>query len=67
MPLPRNKQELLQRLHQSHEKLDAEFKGLSVQDSRVTEIDGGVSACDVLAYQIGQPTATSFFSEGPSL
>ena len=53
MPLPTTKQELLERLRGVHEKLDLEFDDVSEEDSRVAGIEGGVSCCDVLAYQVG--------------
>jgi hypothetical protein len=53
MPLPTNKTELLQKLLDSYKKLDSELDGLSKADSRKQGIQGGISVCDVLAYQIG--------------
>jgi hypothetical protein len=53
MPLPENKTQLLKKLNDSYMKLDAEFEGLSRAASRKREIERDISACDILAYQIG--------------
>jgi hypothetical protein len=53
MPLPKNKSELLKNVKDSFQKLDSEFDDISKMASRKKEIKGGISACDVLAYQIG--------------
>lgn len=53
MPLPSTKEELLKNLTQVYEKLDGEFEGISSERERIREIEGNVSCCDVIAYQIG--------------
>lgn len=53
MPLPTNKSELLKKLEESYKKLDSEFEGLPNSDCRRKAIQGDISACDILAYQIG--------------
>lgn len=53
MPLPSTKQELLGKLYEAYEKLDAEFAGLTAKSARLKELEGKISACDVVAYQIG--------------
>lgn len=53
MPLPETKEELIKKLTAAYEKLDDEFEALKEEDSRRKEIEGGISACDVIAYQIG--------------
>lgn len=53
MPLPSSKTELLEKLHSAHEKLDLEFNEITLSLERKNEVDGGISCCDVLAYQIG--------------
>lgn len=53
MPLPETKAELLDNLKTAYEKLDAEFDNVALESERVCGIEGGVSCCDVLAYQIG--------------
>ncbi len=56
MPLPTTKAELLQNLRQAYEKLDAEFDAVSSSHERVKGIEGNVSCCDIIAYQIGWAT-----------
>lgn len=53
MPLPATKSELLARLRAAHAALDAEFDGLEDSLLRRRDLEGGISASDVLAYQIG--------------
>ena len=53
MPLPATRAELLERLRAARAKLDAECEGLSATDARRAELEGEVSVCDLLAYQIG--------------
>jgi hypothetical protein len=53
VPLPEDKSDLLIKLKKSYEKLDSEFENLEKSISRKRHIQGGVSACDILAYQIG--------------
>ena len=53
MPLPKTKQELLINLKKSYEKLDAEFDAVTTCNERMTDIEGNISCCDVVAYQIG--------------
>lgn len=53
MPLPTNKEDLLKKLNESYIKLDAESDGIKKGLSRKKELEGGISACDILAYQIG--------------
>lgn len=53
MPLPTNKNELLEKLHQAYSKLDAEFDIINTTQSKQKAIEGGISCCDIVAYQIG--------------
>ncbi len=53
MPLPKTKIELLSNLNQAYEKLDAEFDTVESEYERDCDIEGGVSCCDIVAYQIG--------------
>lgn len=53
MPLPTNKNELLEKLHQAYNKLDAEFETINSTQSKQKKIEGSISCCDILAYQIG--------------
>ncbi len=53
MPLPTCKAELLKNLKQAYVKLDAEFNTVSSEHERLKMIEGNVSCCDVVAYQIG--------------
>ncbi len=53
MPLPTSKEELLYNLHETYRKLDAEFDSVPPQLERQQEIEGNISCCDILAYQIG--------------
>ncbi len=53
MPLPETKSELLGNLKAAYEKLDAEFDSIELENERVCGIEGDLSCCDILAYQIG--------------
>lgn len=53
MPLPSTKEELLRNLNQAYEKLDAEFTVVDKGKERVNGIEGNISCCDIIAYQIG--------------
>lgn len=53
MPLPTTKEELLLSLKNAYHKLDEEFDDISSKQSKLKGIEGNISACDVLAYQIG--------------
>lgn len=53
MPLPASKSELLDNLNQATQKLDNEFNTIDLEIERTKEIEGNISCCDLLAYQIG--------------
>lgn len=53
MPLPKSKVELLNNLHNAYKKLDAEFDVVSSVMERDTTMQGNLSCCDILAYQMG--------------
>lgn len=53
MPLPTSKQELLSYLQDAYEKLDNELDAVPKSMERDPQIEGDVSCCDVLAYQMG--------------
>jgi hypothetical protein len=53
MPLPNTKDELLSILRQAYVKLDAEFNTIELEYERCDGIEGNVSCCDIVAYQIG--------------
>jgi hypothetical protein len=53
MPIPTSKEELLSNLYEAYRKLDSEFDAVSIQMERHPGIEGNISCCDVLAYQIG--------------
>lgn len=53
MPLPTNKKELLTNLQKAYSKLDEEFDIIPQDLMREKTVEGEVSPCDVLAYQIG--------------
>ena len=53
MPLPTSKTELLQNLKQAYVKLDTEFDAVGSEHERLKMIEGEISCCDVVAYQIG--------------
>lgn len=52
MPLQANKEELLKNLHSAYEKLDSEFDAVPTALERIQKIQGNISCCDVIAYQI---------------
>lgn len=53
MPLPINKHELLDRLQTACSKLVDEAAGVPAELEREPTVEGGVSPCDLIAYQIG--------------
>ncbi len=53
MPLPKTKKELLTKLEKAFEKLNAEFDMETSKAARSPSIEGNISCCDVIAYQIG--------------
>ena len=53
IPLPDNKVTLLANLQSAYQKLDAEFDAVDLDQERQCNIDGGISCCDVIAYQLG--------------
>jgi hypothetical protein len=53
MPLPASKEELLNNLREAYKKLDDEFEAVTKKNERHCGIDGNISCCDVVAYQIG--------------
>lgn len=53
MPLPASKAELVANLTKAYKKLDAEFDDIAVELERECGIEGDVSCCDIVAYQIG--------------
>lgn len=53
MPLPINKNELLENLKLAYEKLDNEFDSIAPESERICGLEGNVSCCDIIAYQIG--------------
>lgn len=53
MPLPCNKAELLLNFDSAYSKLIKELATIPEQETRLPEIEGEISACDLLAYQIG--------------
>jgi hypothetical protein len=53
MPLPINKDELLSSLETAYSKLIQEAASLPLELERNCELEGSVSACDLIAYQIG--------------
>ncbi len=53
MPLPATKEALLEDLAQAFSKLDAELDAVQPEAERLRDLEGGVSCCDVMAYQIG--------------
>jgi len=53
MPLPKNKTDALKNLLESYQKLNEEFENIPLKSSRIKGIQGNISACDLLAYQIG--------------
>lgn len=53
MPLPTNKSELLNSLQAAFSKLYEEAASIPTELERDPEIEGGISPCDLIAYQIG--------------
>ena len=53
MPLPQTKTDLLNNLKQAYEKLDSEFETVDLESERLLQIEGKISCCDIIAYQIG--------------
>ena len=53
MALPNTKVELLKNLREAYEKLDGEFDVIDPTTERFNGIEGDISCCDVIAYQIG--------------
>jgi hypothetical protein len=53
MPLPTTKKELISSLNQAYKKLDDEFETISKKMERLQHIQGNISCCDIVAYQIG--------------
>lgn len=53
MPLPTTKSELLEKLKQAYTKLDSEFDVVDSEREKLKDIEGNISCCDVLSYQIG--------------
>lgn len=51
--LPSSKAELLAKFKDAYKSLHAELYELSEIESRVSQLEGGISICDLLAYQIG--------------
>ena len=53
MPLPADKTELLARLQRAHAQLAEAAAAVPVEFERETGLAGGISPCDLIAYQIG--------------
>ena len=53
MPLPINKRELLDRLQTAYARLVDEAADVPAELEREPTVEGGVSPCDLIAYQIG--------------
>jgi hypothetical protein len=53
MPLPINKDELLSNLQAAYSKLVEEAASIPSELERNPELEGGISPCDLIAYQIG--------------
>lgn len=53
MQLPTTKAELLTHIHQAYSKLDGELAAVDRDRERLGTLQGNVSCCDVIAYQIG--------------
>ena len=53
MPMPTTRAEVLHNLRQAYEKLDAELDVVDPERERECGIEGDISCCDVVAYQIG--------------
>lgn len=56
MPLPTSKADFLQNLRTAYERLDSEIASVSPEYERDEGIKGGLSCCDIIAYQIGWTT-----------
>jgi hypothetical protein len=53
MPLPTNKNELLSSLQAAYSKIVEEAASIPSGLERCPELEGGISPCDLIAYQIG--------------
>ncbi len=53
MPLATNKNELLHSLQSAYSKLVEEAASIPSELERATELEGGISPCDLIAHQIG--------------
>jgi len=53
MPLPQTRSELLESLSKAHRQLDEELRAIRPDQERIQGIEGGLSCCDLVAYQIG--------------
>jgi hypothetical protein len=53
MPLPTTKAELIESLSQAYTKLDSEFDVVNSECEKQNGIEGNISCCDVVSYQIG--------------
>jgi hypothetical protein len=53
MPIPTKKAELLESLRQAYTKLDSEFDAVNPEYEKQKGIEGNISCCDVVSYQIG--------------
>lgn len=53
MPLPSTKAEFLTSLRKAYEKLDAELADIGPERERDAGMEGDISCCDLIAYQIG--------------
>ena len=53
MPLPTSKIELLGNLNTAYAKLIEEAAAVPLELERSAELEGGISTCDLIAYQIG--------------
>ena len=53
MPLPATKVELFTSLQQAYIKLDSEFDVVNSEHERKDGIEGNLSCCDIVSYQIG--------------
>jgi hypothetical protein len=53
MPLPATKDELLRNLRQAYLRLDSEFDVVSPESERNQSVEGNLSCCDMVSYQVG--------------
>jgi hypothetical protein len=53
MPLPTTKAELIENLSQAYTKLDSEFDAVNSEYEKQKDIEGHLSCCDIVSYQIG--------------